>query len=325
MASKREKAVVDETVSEAEDILRGIENIRSNKDVAATNDQLRSLLQRLYLAICTLQQYKRNKDPPRNAIVEADKALLEGWKALLKTIEALSAGAPNGQFLAARMMLFLMHGFIYQEGFPYDLQDSPLNRDRVKSQMAFSNAVDEALRSQLSLIWEKSGKKEDFRWALTHLESKHLESEDDIIRTDYNQAAMMALSSEGLWEVPGMTGQQLWKPKPGDEPIFEPFENATSYEFAEDEWDDIEDEADRHDDDDNKEDEEDEEDNENNGSQDGNVGDVEQPIISQTFFSNGPLEAEMEYCLVKRNAESWLEGPRLKLSRKFVKEVTNKA
>ncbi|CAG9947697.1 unnamed protein product [Clonostachys rosea f. rosea IK726] len=319
MASKREKAVIDAAVSEAEDILIGIEKIRSNKDAAATNSQLTGLLQRLYLAICTLQQYKRNKDPPRNAIIEADKALLEGWKALLKTTEALSAGAPNGHFLAARMMLFLMHGFIYQEGFPYDLQDSPFNRDRVKNQMAFSNAVDEALRSQLSLIWEKSGKKEDFRWALTHLESK-----DDIIRTDYNQAAMIALSAEELWKVPGMTGQQLWKPKPGDEPIFEPFENATSYEFAEDEWDDLEDETDQHDDD-GKENEEDDEDDENESVQDDNVGDVEQPIISQTLSSNGPLEAEMEYCLVKRNAESWLEGPRLKLSRQFVKDATNKA
>ncbi|CAH0046584.1 unnamed protein product [Clonostachys solani] len=319
MASKREKAVISETVSEAEDILIEIENVRSSKDAAATNDQLPSLLQRLYLALCTLQQYKRNKDPPRNAIVEADNALLEAWKALLKTIETLSAGVPNGHFLAARMTLFLMHAFLYQEGFPYDLQDSALNRDRVKNQMAFSNTVDEALRSRLSLIWEKSGKKEDFSWALTHLESK-----DDIIRTDYNQAAMMALSPEELWKVPGMTGQQLWKPKPGDEPIFEPFENATSYEFAEDEWEDLEDETDQNDDDD-KEDEEDDEDDENKSNEDENVGDAEQPIISQTLFSNGPLEGEMEYCLVKGNAESWLEGPRLKLSRQFVQEVTKKA
>ncbi|CAH0020035.1 unnamed protein product, partial [Clonostachys rhizophaga] len=118
--SKIEKAIVEETISEAEDILLGITN----------RNQLASLVQHLYLTICTLNYYKRNKDPPGNAIVETDKALLEGWKALLKTIKALSTEVPSGHFLAARMMLFLMHAF--QKGFLYDLQDSAMNRDEVK-------------------------------------------------------------------------------------------------------------------------------------------------------------------------------------------------
>ncbi|VUC32687.1 unnamed protein product [Clonostachys rosea] len=333
MASKREKALVEETILEAEDILLGIENIESGKDAEATSKQLANLLQRLYLAICTLHEYKRNKDPPRNAIVEADKALLGGWQAVLKTIEALSTGVPNGRFLAARMMLFLAHAFLYQEGFPYDLQDSTVNRDRVKLQLEFSNTVDEALRSQLSVIWEESGKREDFKWALTHLDSKN-----ETIRTDYNQAAMLALSSEELWKVPGMTGRQLWKPKPGDPPIYEPFEDATGWAFAEDEWEDVEDESDQQEDDDEDDDEggdegedDDDEDDENGDGEDNennnDAGDVDQPIISQTFFSNGPLEAEaqVEYCFVKGSAETWMEGPRLKLSKQFVNQVTNKA
>ncbi|CAI6091470.1 unnamed protein product, partial [Clonostachys chloroleuca] len=134
------------------------------------NRGVKSLVQHLYLTICTLHFYKRNKGPPRNAIVETDKALLEGWKALLKTIKALSTEAPCGHFLAARMMLFLMHAFEYQQGFLYGLLDSAVNRD------------------EPCVIWEESEKRQDFKRVLAHLDSKN-----EIIRTGYNQADILAL------------------------------------------------------------------------------------------------------------------------------------
>ncbi|KAF7548799.1 hypothetical protein G7Z17_g6838 [Cylindrodendrum hubeiense] len=241
---------------------------------------LRLLLQRFYTTICDLSEYKPQSPVSEADTIEADKAVLDAWNALLAPIRALSSwtAIPNGPFLAARMALFVIMAFTFQEFLPLDLPLSDLSRDRVRLQMDFCLTVDEVLLAQLCTIWRESGQKDYFRWATTHLHNvKHC------IRTDYNQAAMMALSPTELWQVPGMTGTQKWVPSLDDEPIYKGFEHATVVVFGEPE---------------------------HEGGR--------QRVISQTLYSEGPIRFHLNYCLFDDKSEEWLKGPRLWRSMQFV-------
>ncbi|KAH7151758.1 hypothetical protein B0J13DRAFT_546766 [Dactylonectria estremocensis] len=243
-------------------------------------DAVRRLLERLFDAICDLTEYEPHELEPNEIIFEEDMAILKAWNEFLDPIRALSSwtSIPNGPFLAARMTLFLMMALACQKALPLDLPLSGLSRDRVKLQINFSLKVDDTLLAFLSTIWKDSGNKEYFRWAMTHLQN-----DNHHIRTDYNKAAMLAISPSELWQVPGMTGKQYWLPQKGDEPIYKAFDISTATTFGEPD----------------------------------SVG-GKQPVIEQTLYSDGPIRWNLTYCLFKDETEVWLRGPRGYRSLQFI-------
>ncbi|KAK7403020.1 hypothetical protein QQX98_011220 [Neonectria punicea] len=258
-----------------------IEKIRHQR--GADNIAIQDLLERLYNTICDLSEFKRVSPVSEDKTIEADQELLAVWYGLFAPIRALSSWMPKpeGRVLGSRMMLFVMQAWAFQEGLPFDLEESQVSRDRVRLQIDFCLALDEALLANLGIIWNESQHRDDFRWALTHL-GRNGQS----VRTDYNKAAMRALSPKELWKVPGMTAEQNWVPQPNDEPIYDKFEHATAV------W---------------------------HGEPDTEGG--RQPIIRQTLYSEGPLRFDMTYCLIDKDdpkKETWLKGPRLLRSMQFV-------
>ncbi|KAH6981262.1 hypothetical protein BKA56DRAFT_55859 [Ilyonectria sp. MPI-CAGE-AT-0026] len=249
-----------------------IEDFQSRTPQTNRRHAVRQLLQRFYNAICDLSEYKPESPVADQEIIQTDKAVLEAWYALLVPIRALSSWTtiPNGLFLAARMALFAIMAFMFQEALPFDLPLSDLSRDRVRLQMDFGLTLNETLLAVLRNIWRESGNNESFRWAMTHLNH-----ENHCIRTDYNQAAMLALSPTELWQVPGMTGTQQWVPEPGAEPIYDGFDIATVVSFGEPDQ----------------------------------IG-GKQPVIKQTLYSEGPIRFDMTYCLFDDDSEEWHHGPK---------------
>jgi hypothetical protein len=47
----------------------------------------------------------------------------------------------------------------------------------------------------------------------------------------------------------------------------------------------------------------------------------ERPIISQTFYTDGPLRSNGRYCLFEGDKEVWLRGPILRRSKQFIMDV----
>ncbi|KAI9163494.1 hypothetical protein HJFPF1_05111 [Paramyrothecium foliicola] len=239
---------------------------------------LRQQLRRLYELICGLAEYERPAPAPEDLVVEADKALLAVWDKLLLTVQRLSDTKPNGPFLTARLALFIMFALPHQQTLGFDLPESEHNRARVQHQLGYCFNLDESLLSCLCHIWQQNPETEDFLWATTHMEYG--------LRSDYNEKAMTSLSPAELWEVPGMTGGQLWKPKPGDAPIYEGFEHSTSTVVGEPD----------------------------------ETG--QQPVIRQTLYSDGPLVwKDSAFCFIREDSESWLHGPGLRRSNQFVLDV----
>lgn len=275
-------------------------DLSSKDDPRITKDRetLGEQLELLFDTICDLSQFKRKHKIARAAWVSTDKLVLKVWYAVFAAIENLSSWAASvdaadktmPHYIAARMLLFLLHAHTHNEALPFDLELSKVSRVRVNLQMAFIFALDEALLAHLIAIWDISGRREDFRWAFTHLGcTKHDgdgDGDDHIIRTDYNRAVVRTLSPAELWQVPGMTGRQHWVANPDDPPIYKGFPMSTMSAFGE-----------------------------------GPKESGKAPIVKQTLYSDGPLDSDGQYCLFESDKEEWLRGPRYRRSRQFIMDV----
>lgn len=286
----KDKATLDAIVDEIKDFTADLSSDDAAQN-ATSDDYLREQLELLFDLLCDLNQFKRKYKVGRAKYLETDAAILSAWQTALSAIEALSSWAGDGlraHFIAARMLLLLMHVFTRCDLWPADMDQSKLSRQRVKLQMSFIHRLDETLLTHLRGFWNARDQKDTLGWATTHMAcSKDSGDTDDHgIRVDFNRAAMRALSAKELWDVPGMSGAKRWTAVKGEKPIYEMFPDATGATY---------------------------------GTKPKKNG--QQPIIAQTLFSDGPLRTEEEFCLSKGDEEEWLRGPRLTRSLQFVLDV----
>lgn len=291
----KDKAALDAIVEEIKDFEAELASDDAASKVKDT-EYVREQLELLFDQICDLSQYKRKYKVGRAKWLETDRAVVQAWQAVLSAVEALAAWAATAgegtrhHFIAARMLLFLMHGLTHCEALPGDLEQSKVSRERIRLQMDFNHRLDEALLLHLRGVWEGSDRKDIFAWAMTHMGCTKHDGEsndgDHAIRTDFNRTMIRALSPAELWDIPGMSGKKTWVPAEGDEPIYEHFKGATGWAWGE-----------------------------------GDKKDGKRPIIRQTLFSDGPLRTDDQFCIVKGDEEEWLRGPRFARSLQFVLDV----
>jgi hypothetical protein len=286
----KDKATLDRIVDKIKDFTTDLASDDAAQS-ATSDDYLREQLELLFDLLCDLNQFKRKYKVGRTKYLETDAAILSAWRTALSAIEALSSwvrDGTRGHFIAARMLLFLMHAFTHCDLLPADMDQSKLSRQRVKLQMSFIHRLDETMLTHLRAVWDASGQKDTLSWATTHMACSKDSGETDGhgIRVDFNRAAVRALSAKELWDIPGMSGAKRWAAVKGDQPIYEKFPDATSVTY---------------------------------GTKPKKNG--QPPILAQTLFSDGPLRAEEQFCLFKGDDEEWLRGPRLARSLQFVLDV----
>lgn len=295
--TQKEKAALDEIVSRIQELATEL-TLEDDPNHLNDREHLQFLLECLFDVICDLSEYKLKHEPEKSKLLESDKTVLKAWYALFAAVEIPSScwGSANqesiahGHFVSAHMILFVLHAFTHQEVLPFDMSLSKISRQRVDLQMAFNLVLDEALLAHFRAIWDESGRKEYFRWAMWHIgctkDDGAKDGDEHVVRTDLNEAAMRCLTHAELWEVPGMTGIKKWTPNDGDDPIYKMTPGATGVRFGEPD-----------------------------------VEGGESPVISQRFYSEGPLRSDMEYCLFEDDKEEWLRGPRFRRSKQFVIDV----
>ncbi|KAM0547226.1 hypothetical protein ACHAPJ_010488 [Fusarium lateritium] len=185
------------------------------------NAATRQCLLRLFEAIALITQHQGHPRTPRAKVLDA-------WQSFLPPIKALAL-LPFGDFLAARMLLYLGSGLAAQQAldmkFPraraYSL-DVPLNQ--------FNIELDDALLGFLGRMWTKSDNCEEFEWVLSEYDVSHSRKEgrfsDEVQR---HHKIVQALTPVELVALGGTQGRRFIFAKKNDveydqgEGIWQPF------------------------------------------------------------------------------------------------------
>ncbi|KAM5349392.1 hypothetical protein ACJ41O_005897 [Fusarium nematophilum] len=182
--------------------------------LALINDAMRNdaatkkLLSKLYNSIVRLAERRGHPPAPNKTIVEAYHGFFEPIQALSKL--------PMGDFLTARMCLYLASAFIHDNSL-----NLRFNEHKVSAAAAFLHefcvALDDALLDPLRRIWKNRDRWEEFDWVF---------SEYPVQRGMQGDTACpelaQALSPEELANA-GVKGRRWFWSELGDEPSWKPF------------------------------------------------------------------------------------------------------
>ncbi|KAH7312670.1 hypothetical protein B0I35DRAFT_437505 [Stachybotrys elegans] len=196
----------------------------------ATPEDVQALLSRFFDIICDLAAFKISEELTGEDAVDAEKQYIRTYEKYLEAATALAEleTPGNGNFIAARTILFIAKALFCQSFLAADLPKEPFGKQRLKAYLDLVFLLDEALLAHLRKIWAENRHEEDFRWTTTHIYEM-----DDDLRLEKNRVGFTALTPEAYMALPGTTGMQHWTPAPGDKPIYEPFPHASGWSHGE--------------------------------------------------------------------------------------------
>ncbi|RSL52453.1 hypothetical protein CEP54_010904 [Fusarium duplospermum] len=171
---------------------------------------IKALLLRLYNSIVRLSGRRGHPPAPNKTIIEA-------YRSFFEPIEAL-AGLPMGDFLTARMFLYLSSALIHDKSLNLRFSES-----KAPASSAFLHEfciqLDDGLLEPLKRIWIKDSL-EQFHWVFTDCPIQRSEK-SGIDPTRYPDLAQ-ALSPEELKAIGGK-GRQWFRSEHEDEPVWKAF------------------------------------------------------------------------------------------------------
>ncbi|KAL2675578.1 hypothetical protein Neosp_011765 [[Neocosmospora] mangrovei] len=171
---------------------------------------IKALLLRLYNSIVRLAGRRGHPPAPNKTIIEA-------YHSFFGPIEALS-GLPMGDFLTARMFMYLSSALIHDKSLNFRFSES-----KAAAASAFLHEfcveLDDGLLEPLKRIWIKDDQ-EQFHWVFSECPVQRSE-ESNIDPARYRDLAQ-ALSPEEL-KAAGGKGQQWFRSEPEDEPDWKLF------------------------------------------------------------------------------------------------------
>ncbi|PSS05195.1 hypothetical protein BD289DRAFT_478095 [Coniella lustricola] len=132
-----------------------------NGETDEGEENLKSLLRRLYGSICEFRDF-------RGYAATSDKKIIATWKSFLMPIRALAQMRPDGQMIAARMILYLGAAFPAASQLPRHLPRSTTAQNQVDLRFGLLIALDDALLECLTALWDRSHHRASFRWVFTH-------------------------------------------------------------------------------------------------------------------------------------------------------------
>lgn len=123
--------------------------------------QLKLLIRKLYSSICDFRVFRGPAATP-------DKKIIAAWKSFLVPIQALTHVRPDGQMIAARMILYLAGAFSLNSQLPQALPRSTTSQNLIDLCFGLLIALDDALLECLKSLWDRSHHRGTFRWVFTH-------------------------------------------------------------------------------------------------------------------------------------------------------------
>ncbi|KAH8890132.1 hypothetical protein GQ53DRAFT_807307 [Thozetella sp. PMI_491] len=182
-------------------------------------DELKPILLDLYDAISQID-IAANDGTPRGTVVKA-------WVSLLDPIDSLSALEPHGSFLAARMLLYFIHGFIHARFGINELQKA--GPKDFAQHSALLLRLDDMLLGYLKTTWVRSRRMDELKWAFSDYSTISLWTDES-----YKKKRMLlasATSLDELRELGGGVGRQFWRRKEGDTAFYPLPADATGWSY----------------------------------------------------------------------------------------------
>ncbi|KAH7161995.1 hypothetical protein B0J13DRAFT_632764 [Dactylonectria estremocensis] len=208
------KDIVASTSQLADDIRRQATRT-DTQDNDELNRSIRIILARLYSAIVCLGENKAHPPAPNKAIVGA-------YRCFFEPIHALSE-LPNGDFLAARMFLYLASAFVHEKSLNLRFSESKAP-GATAFLYEFCVELDDALLDPLRRIWANGDKCNDFDWVFSDHPVQRWVAREGSKGDGFRYSELVqALSADELTALGGGRGRRwLWS-APGDEQGWKPF------------------------------------------------------------------------------------------------------
>lgn len=255
-------------------------------------NEVKTILGQIYEAICVFARYQGRSSTP-------DRRIMTAWESFLGPIKALRPLKPHGDFLCARMTLYLAKGFLASWAMPRRFPASASSAGPIALRCRFLIALDDCLLACLTRMWthDRVRRGEVFSWAFAEysisgrcLSGQGKEPEVELpgyfhINSPLSRTETACLTRPSdMTALNGVRGRELWLREEGD---------TTPYRRHP--------EASRH------------------GSSKSRDGQHE--LISwQMIGSDGPIRDDYFYLLVDEDngRETWRTRPALRRARQFI-------
>ncbi|KAL2402589.1 hypothetical protein ABEF93_001864 [Exophiala dermatitidis] len=200
-------------------------NKQQKSDLPGTSEKeviISGFLEKLYVEICSIAQ---NRGHPRTT----NKIILSAWASFFLPIRSLTSIVPDGYFLAARMILYLATAFISEDALQRKFPENESSIPKVAEIHSFLADLDEELLRCLRALWQSSNALEGFPWVFTQYPVRERDPDPEKAASRHAQA--VARSPAHLAALGGIKGRQIWVPRPGDAPVYQPDPAATGWAF----------------------------------------------------------------------------------------------
>ncbi|EXJ78629.1 hypothetical protein A1O1_09030 [Capronia coronata CBS 617.96] len=193
------------------------ENEKSNAETAA-------FLDTIYTTICSMRERRGH---PRTT----NQALLAAWTSFFDPIRSLTGIPDNGNFLAARMTLYLTAAFLREGALQRKFPETASSVPQVAKLHSFLVAIDEQLLSYLRNIWKSNGPREEFLWVFSPYPVN--DASQGMVTTDAHRSQVLATDPAVLAACGGISGRRIWMPEPGSTPLSDKDPSATLWSYKE--------------------------------------------------------------------------------------------
>ncbi|KAH7177089.1 hypothetical protein EDB81DRAFT_864418 [Dactylonectria macrodidyma] len=202
------KDLIASTSQLADDIRRQATRT-DTQDNDELNGSIKIILVRLYSMIVCLGENKGHPPPPNKAIVDA-------YRCFFEPIHALSQ-LPNGDFLAARMFLYLASAFVHEKSLNLRFSESKAP-GATAFLYGFCVELDDALLDPLKRMWAKGDKCDDFGWVFSDHPVQRFVAREGSEGDGFRHLELaQALSADELTALGGGRGRRWFWSAPGDE------------------------------------------------------------------------------------------------------------
>ncbi|KAF5622981.1 hypothetical protein F52700_10293 [Fusarium sp. NRRL 52700] len=158
---------------------------------------VKKLLKRIYDSICRLSDALSSNSNKKGLFRLSDKAVFKAWRSFFQPIKALRQLPTCGEFITARLLLFIGRTFDKQPGLGLEYKVETVVEE-TKPLHEFIADLDDALLQPLKKMWELSQYRERFDWVFTDFT---INDDDD---DEMNEA--LALSPKELENLNGIRG-----------------------------------------------------------------------------------------------------------------------
>ncbi|KAJ9149333.1 hypothetical protein NKR23_g4193 [Pleurostoma richardsiae] len=296
MRAPRFKLSFQSVVKDNEQLTTKLESLIASKQQNGADlpdEDTKEALAELYTRISDLSEYG-------GQVSASDKTMMAAWTSFMDPIERFTLIHPHGDFLSARMLLYLAAGFLNQHHLPSTFSAHPSSAAPIALRLNFLTALDDALLVRLGRLWKAGGRHDDLPWVFADYQVQKREASCDNPEHGHFQTAEEENASRAraacitrpsdATPANGVQGRRVWVREDGDTAPRQRHPDARGWCYAP-------------------------------ASGPEGPGEDQRVLIMEEFGSDGPVRGYYSYSLTDADGsgqQTWRGRPALRRSRQFV-------